>query len=178
MFPFRPAAEKERLAKEHQQALDVQRTNFSELKEHLRAAESRHSRELKEVRAAAEAKLNESLEEYTNSTAVLRAELEEQTKAREDQSKARETAENQVSALMMEQKDYDRLVIQTDTLLLSKSFFFPFTAYKLRLSGSVFLSSFFSCRDLSGLPGVRQPKGGGAQDRVVFPRPGASLGCI
>nr|XP_051205206.1 uncharacterized protein LOC127318764 [Lolium perenne] len=110
-------AEKEQLAKEHQRALDVQRTNFSELKEHLMAAESRHSRELKEVRAAAAAKLNESLEEYTNSTAMMRAEREEQTKAREEQSKARETAENRVAALMTEQKDFDRLVIQTDTLL-------------------------------------------------------------
>nr|XP_051211344.1 uncharacterized protein LOC127328811 [Lolium perenne] len=84
----------------------------------LRAVESRHSQELEKVRAAAEVKLNESLEEFTNSTAVLRAELEERTKAQEDQSKARELAENQVAALMTEQKDYDRLVVQTDTLLL------------------------------------------------------------
>jgi hypothetical protein len=92
---------------------------------------------------AAKVKLNESLEEFMNSTSVLRAELEEQTKAREEQIKARELAENQVAALMTEQKDYDRLVVQTDTLLLSKPFISPLTAYKLISSGSVSLSSLF-----------------------------------
>nr|XP_051221736.1 uncharacterized protein LOC127339991 [Lolium perenne] len=70
--------EKEQLAKEHQQALDAQTTLATELKRKLMEAELRHSRELKE----AEAKLDESLKEFTNSSAVLRTELEEQTKAR------------------------------------------------------------------------------------------------
>jgi hypothetical protein len=89
-------------------------------------AELRHAKALKE----SEAKVNDSLEEFTNSTAVLRAELEEQTKAREEQSKWWELAENRVSALLFEQKDFDRPVVQTDTLALSKPFFLS-VAYKL-----------------------------------------------
>jgi hypothetical protein len=68
--------------------------------------------------------LDDSLKDFTNSTAVLRTELEEHTKAREEQIKARELAENRVSALLMEQKDFDRLVVQTDALALSKPFLF------------------------------------------------------
>nr|XP_051221449.1 uncharacterized protein LOC127339669 [Lolium perenne] len=77
-------AEKEQLAKEHHQALDAQRTHSSELKDQLMEAELWHSRELKEAQAAAEAKLDESLKEFTNSSAVLRAKLEEQSRARKE----------------------------------------------------------------------------------------------
>nr|XP_051211610.1 uncharacterized protein LOC127329102 [Lolium perenne] len=104
-------AEKEQLAKEHQQALDAQRTRFSELKEQLKEAELRHSRELKEAQAAAEAKLDESLKEFTNNSAVLRAELEEESRARKE-------AQDRIATLTTDQAEYDRLVIQADTLAL------------------------------------------------------------
>jgi hypothetical protein len=79
-------------------------------------AELRHARELKEVQAAAEAKLDESLKEYMNATAVLRTELEEETLARK-------AAQDRISTLNTDQAKYDRLVMQADALALSKPFF-------------------------------------------------------
>ena len=82
-------------------------------------AELRHAQELKEAQAAAEAKLNESLNEFTHSSAVLRAELEEESRARKE-------AQDRNATLATDQAEYDRLVIQADALALSKSFFFSF----------------------------------------------------
>ena len=116
---FRIAAEKEQLAKEHQEALDAQRKISAELKDKLMEAELHHSQELKDAKAAAEAKLDDTLKEFTNSSAVLRAELEEE-------SKARKAAEERISVLTTDQAAYDRLVVQADALAFSKSFFSSF----------------------------------------------------
>ncbi|KAK1609338.1 hypothetical protein QYE76_033011 [Lolium multiflorum] len=97
---FRIPAEKEQLFTAHR-----------EVKEQAMQAELRHARELKEAKAAAEAKLDESLKEYTNSIAVLRAEMEEETVARK-------AAQDRLALLEAEQKEYDRLVLQTDALAL------------------------------------------------------------
>ncbi|XP_071683843.1 uncharacterized protein [Lolium perenne] len=102
-------AEKEQLAKEHQQALDAQRTRFSELKDKLMEAEVRHSQELKDAKAAAETKLDDTLKEYAHNSEVLRLELEEQ-------SKARKAAEDRIGILTTDQAEYDRLVMQADAL--------------------------------------------------------------
>jgi predicted Rossmann fold nucleotide-binding protein DprA/Smf involved in DNA uptake len=106
------------------------------VKEQAMQAGLRHARELEEAKAAAEAKLDESLKEYTNSTAVLRAELEEQ-------SNARKAAEHRIDLMTTDHREYDRLVMQIDALALSKPlscpFFFP---YKLFLSGSMSVSFF------------------------------------
>ncbi|KAK1662625.1 hypothetical protein QYE76_050784 [Lolium multiflorum] len=53
-------------------------TAHREVKDQAVQAGLRHARELKDAQAAAEAKLAESLEEYTQNTAVLRVELEEE----------------------------------------------------------------------------------------------------
>ena len=82
-------------------------------------AELHHSQELKDAKAAAEAKLDDTLKEFTNSSAVLRAELEEE-------SKARKAAEERISVLTTDQAAYDRLVVQADALAFSKSFFSSF----------------------------------------------------
>nr|XP_051190158.1 uncharacterized protein LOC127303469 [Lolium perenne] len=102
-------AEKEQLVQEHRQALDAEKTNSRELKDQLVQAELRHDRELKEAKAAAEAKLNEFLEESTNSSAVLRAELEEESKARKE-------AEARIATMTTYQAHYDQLVMQADAL--------------------------------------------------------------
>nr|XP_051204759.1 uncharacterized protein LOC127318329 [Lolium perenne] len=102
-------AEKEQLAQEHHKALDAQKTLSSGLKDQLMEAELRHSRELKEAQAAAEAKLDESLKEFTNSSAVMRAELEEETRARKE-------AQDRITTLTTDQAEYDRLVMQADAL--------------------------------------------------------------
>jgi hypothetical protein len=125
--PFRISAEKEQLITAHR-----------EVKEQAMQAELRHARELKEAKAAAEAKLDESLKEYTNSTAVLRAEMEEETVARK-------AAQDRLALLEAEQKEYDRLVLQTDALALRKFLCsFLFFAYKLIPFGIMFLSFFLS----------------------------------
>ena len=116
---FRIAAEKEQLAKEHQEALDAQRKISAELKDKLMEAELHHSQELKDAKAAAEAKLDDTLKEFTNSSAVLRVELEEE-------SKAWKAAEERIGVLTTDQAAYDRLVLQTDALAFSKSVFSSF----------------------------------------------------
>ncbi|KAK1613042.1 hypothetical protein QYE76_036715 [Lolium multiflorum] len=102
-------AEKEQLAKEHQEALDAQRKVTAELKDKLMESEVRHSQELKDAKAAAELKLDDTLKEFTNSSAVLRTELEEE-------SKARKAAEERIAALTTDQAAYDQLVVQADAL--------------------------------------------------------------
>nr|XP_051213131.1 uncharacterized protein LOC127331097 [Lolium perenne] len=85
-------------------------TAHREVNEQAMQARLRHARELEEAQAAAEAKLVESLEEYTNNTAVLRAELEEE-------SKARKAAEHRIELMTTDHRD-DRLVMQIDALAL------------------------------------------------------------
>jgi hypothetical protein len=98
-------------------------------------AELRHSQELKEAQAAAEAKLDESLKEFTNSSAVLRAELEEQ-------SRARKAAEDRITLLTTDQTAYDRLVLQADALAFSKPFFSSFYLKAFFVSDNIFLCRF------------------------------------
>jgi hypothetical protein len=116
---FRIPAEKEQLALTHRQALDAQEATSAKLKEELVQAELRYDREKKEAKAAAEAKLDETLKECADSTAVLRAELDEE-------SGARKAAQDRIALLEAEQKEYDRLVVQTDALALSKPLFLSF----------------------------------------------------
>ncbi|KAM0924986.1 hypothetical protein ACQ4PT_004525 [Festuca glaucescens] len=98
-------AEKEQLAS----ALDAQEKISTELKEKLMQAELRHARELEDAQAAAETKLDETLKQYIDNNAVLRAELEEETVARKE-------AQDRIATLTADQAEYDRLVVQTDTL--------------------------------------------------------------
>jgi hypothetical protein len=138
-FFFLIPAEKEQLIRDHQKALDAQKTISRELKDQAIQAALRHDQELKDAKAAAEARLAEVVDDSANSTAVLRAELEEM-------GKFRKAAEDQVARLTAEQKEYDELVTRTDALALRKCFFFSFPAfaYKLIFSGSMSLSSFFA----------------------------------
>jgi t-SNARE complex subunit (syntaxin) len=86
------------------------------VKEQAMQAELRHARELKEAKAAAEAKLDKTLKEYTDSTAVLRKELEEETAARK-------AAQDRIALLTADQTEYDRLVMQIDALACRKRLF-------------------------------------------------------
>ena len=110
---------------------------------------------MKAAQAAAETKLNETLEDASNSTVVLQAELEEA-------AKARKAAEDQAARLEAEQKEYDLLVTQTDALALRKFLPFSFSGFCLyacffRLD---FLSFFLSLgRPLPGLSGVCHKEG-------------------
>ncbi|KAK1616477.1 hypothetical protein QYE76_021994 [Lolium multiflorum] len=104
-------AEKDQLALEHRKALDAEKAISAALKDQLAEAELRHDRELKEAQAASEAKLDESLKEFTNSSAVLRAELEEEIVARK-------AAQDRIATLTIDQAEYDRLVMQADALAL------------------------------------------------------------
>ncbi|KAK1652597.1 hypothetical protein QYE76_070402 [Lolium multiflorum] len=74
--------EKEQLIQEHRKALDAQKAITRGLKDELIQIGLRHDQELKDAKAAAEAQLKEALDDSVNSTAVLRAELEEGGKAR------------------------------------------------------------------------------------------------
>ncbi|KAK1653368.1 hypothetical protein QYE76_071173 [Lolium multiflorum] len=104
-------AEKEQLVRDHQKALDAQKTISRELNEQAIQAALRHDQELKDAKAAAEARLAEVVDDSADSTAVLRAELEEM-------GKFRKAAEDQVARLTAEQKEYDELVTRTDALAL------------------------------------------------------------
>nr|XP_051205457.1 uncharacterized protein LOC127319526 [Lolium perenne] len=103
--------EKEQFIREHRKALDAQELISRGLKDQLIQFGLRHDQEMKDAKAAAEAKLNEVLEDSTNSTAVLRSELEKG-------GKARKAAEDQAALLEAEQKEYDQLVMHTDALAL------------------------------------------------------------
>jgi predicted aminopeptidase len=87
-------------------------------------AELRHGRELKEAQAAAEAKLDESLKDFTNASAVLRTQLEEETRVRKE-------AQDRIATLTADQAEYDRLVMQADALALSNPFFFSLSLISL-----------------------------------------------
>ncbi|KAK1687203.1 hypothetical protein QYE76_048051 [Lolium multiflorum] len=101
----------EQLILEHRKAIDAQVKTCADLKNVLMQAETRHVRELQEAQAAAESKLDESLKEFTNSSAMLRAELEEETMARK-------AAQDRIATLTIDQAEYDRLVMQADALAL------------------------------------------------------------
>ncbi|KAK1651642.1 hypothetical protein QYE76_069447 [Lolium multiflorum] len=101
--------EKDQLIRQHQEALSAQKTISKELKDQLIQLGLEHSKALKAAQAAAEAKLDEALEDASNSTVVLQAELEEA-------AKARKAAEDKATRLEAEQKEYDLLVTQTDAL--------------------------------------------------------------
>jgi hypothetical protein len=79
-------------------------------------AELRHAQELKNAQAAAETKLDESLKEFADASAQLRKELEEESRLLKE-------ARDRKTVLVSDQAEYDRLVIQADTLAFSKSFF-------------------------------------------------------
>jgi hypothetical protein len=133
-FFLRVSAEKEQLLRDHQKALDAQKTISRELKEQAMQAALQHSQELKDAKAAAEARLAEVVDDSANSTAVLRTELEEERKARK-------AAEHRIELLTTDHKEYDRLVMQIDALALSKilsCLFFRSQAY----FGSVFVLFF------------------------------------
>ncbi|KAK1698691.1 hypothetical protein QYE76_015388 [Lolium multiflorum] len=101
--------EKEQLIREHREALDAQELVSRGLKDQLIQLGLKHNEEMKAAKAAAEARLNDALEDANNSTVVLRAELEEE-------GKARKAAEDRAALLEVEQKEYDQLVMQTDAL--------------------------------------------------------------
>jgi seryl-tRNA synthetase len=119
-FSFRAPGEKDQLIRQHQEALSAQKAISKELKDQLIQLGLKHNEEMKAAQAAAETKLNETLEDASNSTVVLQAELEEA-------AKARKAAEDQAARLEAEQKEYDLLVTQTDALALRK--FFPFSFF-------------------------------------------------
>jgi t-SNARE complex subunit (syntaxin) len=76
---FLITAEKERLILEHHKALDAQENISTGLKDQLMQAKLRHSRELRDAQAAAEAKLDESLKDFSDASARLWKELEEES---------------------------------------------------------------------------------------------------
>jgi chemotaxis protein histidine kinase CheA len=77
---FRIAAEKEKLALEHHNALQAQRNNAVELKDQMVQAGLQHAQALKEAIAAGEAKVEEARKELADATGQLRKELEERAK--------------------------------------------------------------------------------------------------
>jgi hypothetical protein len=132
-FFLRVSAEKEQLIRDHQKALDAQKTTSRELKEQAIQAALQHNQELKDAKAAAEARLAEVVDDSANSTAVLRAEQEEEKKARkaaelelEEEKKARKAAEHHIELMTTDNREYDRLVMQIDALALSKLLPCPF----------------------------------------------------
>ena len=83
--------------------------------------------------------MNEALEDAGNANSVLLAELEELAKARKG-------AEKKAARLEAEQKECNRLVLQTDTHAYRKSFPFALSDYCTQAS---FLPIAFSFRYLS-----------------------------
>lgn len=112
---FRIAAEKEKLALEHQNALQAQRNNAADLKDKLVQAELQHAQALKEAKAAGEAKVEEARKEFAEATGQLRKELEEG-------AKLLKKAQDRNAELLSDQAEFDQMVIQTDGQALSKFF--------------------------------------------------------
>jgi t-SNARE complex subunit (syntaxin) len=88
-------------------------TAYREMKEQAMDAELRHARELQKAKATAEAKLDETLKEYTDSTAGLRKKLEEE-------AAARKAAQDKIVRLTADQADYNKMLMQIDALACSK----------------------------------------------------------
>jgi hypothetical protein len=121
---------------------------------------------MKAAGAAAEARLNDALVDANNSTAVLRAELEEG-------AKARQAAEDRAAHLEAEQKEYDQLVMQTDTLAFRKffSFLFRFSLISLYFPEACPYLFSFSRRALSGFAASRAEEGGRAPGSASIQEP-------
>jgi hypothetical protein len=114
-------------------------------------AELRHAQELKDAQVAAETKLDELLKEFADASAQLRKELEEESRLLKE-------ARDRNTVLVSDQAEYDRLVIQADTLALSKSFLFSFCLQAYTFWQYVFIPVplfffFFPCRAFPGFPG-------------------------
>ncbi|XP_071678496.1 uncharacterized protein [Lolium perenne] len=103
--------EKDELSRQHQEELNALKTSYQELKSQLIQLGLDHAKALKAAEVTAAAKLDEALENACNATVVLRAELEEMTKARKG-------AEEKAARLEEGHKECDQLILQTDTLAL------------------------------------------------------------
>ncbi|KAK1679566.1 hypothetical protein QYE76_040414 [Lolium multiflorum] len=107
--------EKDELSRQHQEELNALKTSYQELKSQLIQLGLDHAKALKAAEVTAAAKLDEALENASNATVVLRAELEELAKARKG-------AEEKAARLEEEHKECDQLILQTDTLALRNLF--------------------------------------------------------
>jgi hypothetical protein len=130
-------------------------------------AELRHAQELKDAQAAAETKMDELLKEFTDASAVLRAELEEETRARKE-------AQDRIATLTTDQAEYDRLVMQADALAFSKPFFFSLSHHVL--IPVTFFFFFLPTSAFPGLPGLCAQEGSGAQGCTSLQQSGCALG--
>ncbi|KAK1642843.1 hypothetical protein QYE76_060648 [Lolium multiflorum] len=101
--------EKDQLIRRHQEELSAQKTSYQELKSQLIQLGLDHAKALKAAETDAAAKMDEALEDAGNTNSVLLAELEEL-------AKAQKVAEEKAARLEEEQKECNRLVLQTDTL--------------------------------------------------------------
>ncbi|KAK1694067.1 hypothetical protein QYE76_010764 [Lolium multiflorum] len=101
--------EKDQLIQQHQEELSAHKTSYQELKSQLIQLGLDHAKALKTAEADAAAKMNEALEDASNATVVLRAELEELAKARKG-------AEEKAARLEEEHKECNQLILQTDAL--------------------------------------------------------------
>ncbi|KAK1643563.1 hypothetical protein QYE76_061368 [Lolium multiflorum] len=101
--------EKDQLIRRHQEELSAQKTSYQELKSQLIQLGLDHAKALKAAEADAAAKMDEALEDAGNANSVLLAELEEL-------AKAQKVAEGKAARLEEEQKECNRMVLQTDTL--------------------------------------------------------------
>jgi t-SNARE complex subunit (syntaxin) len=128
LLSFLIAAEKEKVALEHCNALEAQRSNAAELKDQLVQAGLEHARALKEAKAACEAKVDEALKDFADATGQLRKELEEETRLLQQ-------AQDRNTELMADQAEFDLMVIDTDAQALSKCLFSH--AYQLAFSSGV-----------------------------------------
>ncbi|KAK1648179.1 hypothetical protein QYE76_065984 [Lolium multiflorum] len=101
--------EKDQLIQQHQEELNAHKTSYQELKSQLIQLGLDHAKVLKTAEADTAAKMNEALEDASNATVVLRAELEELAKARKG-------AEEKAARLEEEHKECNQLILQTDAL--------------------------------------------------------------
>ncbi|XP_071678222.1 uncharacterized protein [Lolium perenne] len=109
--PEEVKGEKDELNRQHQDELNALKTSYQDLKSQLIQLGLDHAKALKAAEVSAAAKLDEALEDASNATVVLRAELEEMAKARKG-------AEEKAARLEEERKECDQLILQTDTLAL------------------------------------------------------------
>ena len=111
------AEEKDQLIRQHKEELSAHKTSYQELKSQLIQLGLDHAKALKAAEADAAAKMDEALEDASNATVVLRAELEELAKARKG-------AEDKAARLEEEHKECNQLILQTDALAYRESFSF------------------------------------------------------
>jgi hypothetical protein len=169
LLSFQIAAEKEKVALEHQNALEAQRSNFAELKDQLVQARLQHERALKEAKAAGDGKVEEARKEFADATARLRKELEEETGLLQQ-------ALDRNAELTAQQAELDRMVRDTDAQALSKCLLFSqyfSTCFSQWCTLKPFSS--FSFRALSGFPGARAQEDPGAAGWEPNRRRGSSL---